>query len=115
MVVGGEVLTRSADPYNWITDPVRILPCSSVAFNMVKKNKFSPRFFCIIIIVSTFTSVLKDNKSLRSNKTVEIKVFCLLMKESGSVQTITDPTWEAQQLTVPIQESQKLMAPDPEH
>jgi hypothetical protein len=46
----------------------------------------------LIIFVSTFTSVFKDNKSLRSQKAVESKVFftlfCTLME--GSVQIITD-------------------------
>jgi hypothetical protein len=37
------------------------------------------------------------------------------MKESKSVQIITDPIREAQKLTVSLQEAQKHMAPDPEH
>jgi hypothetical protein len=43
----------------------------------------------------TFTSALKDNKSLRSHKTVDIKVFLIffgsLKEGSGSVQIITGP------------------------
>jgi hypothetical protein len=33
------------------------------------------KFFCILLFEGTFTSFLKDKKSKRSHKTVEIKVF----------------------------------------
>jgi hypothetical protein len=33
------------------------------------------RFFCLLLNVGAFTSVFKDNKLIRSYKTVEIKVF----------------------------------------
>jgi hypothetical protein len=31
-----------------------------------------------MLTVGSFTSVFKDNKALKSRKTVEIKVFCML-------------------------------------
>jgi hypothetical protein len=56
----------------------------------LKKNVFI--VFLLItgyLLEGTFTSVFKDNKLLRSNKTVEagfLHFFCLLMEGSGSVQ-----------------------------
>jgi hypothetical protein len=41
------------------------------------KNKF----FCILLVKGTFTSFFKDKKSKRSHKTVEIKVFLLLLND----------------------------------
>jgi hypothetical protein len=56
-----------------------------------KNLVFSLNYFCLFLTVGTFTLVFKDNKSLRSHKTVEIMFFfSLLKKGSGSVQIITD-------------------------
>ncbi len=50
---------------------------------------FMPNFLSLslrayyLLSLGTFTSVFKDNKSLRSHKTVEIKFFCLLMEVSN--------------------------------
>ncbi len=81
---------RSADQYQWITDPDPDL--LFMAFKMPTKNKFLLRY------ITTFTSVLKRTKLLRNHKTVEIKVllklFACWWEESGaragSVQIITD-------------------------
>jgi hypothetical protein len=59
------------------------------------KNKFITSFFDNYDTVDIFPSVFKDNNSLRSHKSIEIKdfinFFCLFMEGSGSVQIITDP------------------------
>ncbi len=56
-----------------------------------KKSIFS-EFFCLLLTVSTFASIVKDNKSLKIQ--IQIKVFffffLVLMEGSGSVQLITD-------------------------
>jgi hypothetical protein len=36
-------------------------------------------FFCLLLFVDTLTSVCKDKKSLKSHKTVEIKVFLIFL------------------------------------
>jgi hypothetical protein len=41
---------------------------------MLTKDKLL-RLFCILLTVVTFTSVFNDNNSLKSHKTVEVKVF----------------------------------------
>jgi hypothetical protein len=40
-----------------------------------KKTNFLKKFSCILLFEGTFTSFFKDEKSKRSHKTVEIKVF----------------------------------------
>jgi len=41
-----------------------------------KKNQIClKKFFCILLFEGTFTSFFKDKKSIRSHKTVEIKVL----------------------------------------
>ncbi len=40
-----------------------------------KKRIFVKKFFCIVLFEGTFTSFIKDKRSKRSHKTVEIKVF----------------------------------------
>jgi hypothetical protein len=42
---------------------------------MPTKNKKKKKFSCLLLFEGTFTSFLKDKKSKRSHKTVEIKVF----------------------------------------
>ncbi len=42
---------------------------------MPTRNRFFSKNFCLLRTVDKFTSDLKDNKSIRSHKTVEIKVF----------------------------------------
>jgi hypothetical protein len=66
---------------------IRILLSLSVASKMSTKNTF----FCLLLSVVTFTWAFKDNKILRSHKTVELKsrfflIFGLTMEgsESGS-------------------------------
>jgi hypothetical protein len=75
---------------------IRILLFSSVASKMPTKNEINMFFsiflcfFCLLHSVGTIysTSFFKDNKPLKSHKTVEIKVFlkfyCQLMEFSGS-------------------------------
>ncbi len=41
------------------------------------KHKVFYKYFCLSLNIGTFISVFKDNKSLRSHKTVEIKDFSL--------------------------------------
>jgi hypothetical protein len=48
------------------------------------------RFVCLLLAVDTFTTVLKDNKSLRSRETVEIKVFSIFLLADGRIQEL-DP------------------------
>jgi hypothetical protein len=63
----------SVDPYHWVTDPAHFW---GVFQDANKKKVFFSQFlfvtFCRYIYI---TSVLKYKKMLRSNKTVEIKVF----------------------------------------
>ncbi len=55
---------------------IRILLFSPVAFKMPTK------FFCLVYagIVPYFSSVFKDNKILRREKTIEIKIFLKIFK-----------------------------------
>jgi hypothetical protein len=46
-----------------------------MAFKMPTKNNFFFRVFWLFTFEGTFTKVLKDKKSKKSRKTVEIKVF----------------------------------------
>jgi hypothetical protein len=55
-------LTMDPDPAIFILD---------LQEDATKKSKF----FCLLLFEGTFTSFLKDKKSLRSRKTVGIKVF----------------------------------------
>jgi hypothetical protein len=57
-------------------------------FQDANKNKFLAYY---LPTVGTFTSVFKDNKSLRSHKTRFYKIFCFLMEGAGPVHIITDP------------------------
>jgi hypothetical protein len=41
----------------------------------VNKKLIEKKFFCILLFEGTFTSFFKGNKSKRSHKTMEIKVF----------------------------------------
>ncbi len=87
------------DPWHFETgsDPwIRILLFSPVAFRMAAKNIFFSTWFLAYFFLRIHvhcTPVVTDNNSLRSHKTVEIKVFlnfvCLLMEGAGSVQIIT--------------------------
>ncbi len=72
------------DLWHFDTDPdprIRTLDYGSRFFrqwhsNLLKNLVFFAKIFCLLPTVgSTFTSVLKDKKSLRSHKTVEIEVF----------------------------------------
>ncbi len=66
--------SRFFDPYTGLRILIQYTP--SVAFKMPTKNKFFSMFLkAYYLLVSPFTSVFKDNKSLRSYKPVEIKVF----------------------------------------
>jgi hypothetical protein len=88
-----------------ITDPIQdpdqdpVPAFSLVAFKMPTNNKIFSNFFIIITFCSvcTFTSVVKDNKSLRTRKTVEIQSFLIFLlvderirTDPGPVQIITD-------------------------
>ncbi len=51
------VYSSVSDPWHFDTDPV----LSSVTFKMPTKSKFpSNKFFCLLLSVGTFTSVLKN-------------------------------------------------------
>jgi hypothetical protein len=80
------------DPYHWIPDPDPALYFSG--FQDANKNNF-----CLLLTVG-FTLVFKDNKFLRSNKTIEIKGFLnfLLLTEGYGPRR-----------------PKKLTDPDPEH
>jgi hypothetical protein len=63
---------------------------SSVAFKIRQNNFISLSLFAYYLItVGTFTSVFKDDKLLRSYKTVEIKGFqnFLLVDKRGRIRT----------------------------
>ncbi len=65
---------------------------SLVASKMPTKDKC---FFAYYLLLGIFTSVFKDSKSLRSHKTVEIKVFLIYLLVDGririsNVQIVTD-------------------------
>ncbi len=54
-----------------------------------QKISFFPTWFCLLLSVGTFTSVFKDNKFIKSHKTVEIKGFLCFLTDgsrSGSYQ-----------------------------
>ncbi len=67
----------SFDPHTGLRIRIRILLFLAVAVKMPTENELFFYFF--------LTSVFKDNMSLRSHKTVEIMVFCLLMKQNFAI------------------------------
>jgi hypothetical protein len=76
---------------------------------MPTKKLFKKRFFCILHFEGTFTSFSKGQKSKRSHKTVEIKVFLLFLLNDRRIR-------------IRIQEAQKHVDlvdpdsdPDPRH
>ncbi len=87
------------DPCHFGTDPdsricitalrirIWILLFKSLADKRPAKKKFLKKNFCLLLFEGTFTSVIIDNKSKRSHKIVEIRVFLLfyvLMEGSRS-------------------------------
>ncbi len=70
---------RGENPFdNRIRDDlirIRILLLFFTGNQDVNKVKFFPKFFCLLLTVCTFASVFKDNKLLRSHKTVDIEVM----------------------------------------
>ncbi len=80
-ILGGPSLqcgSGSLDPYTGLR--FLLLLFSSVAFKMRTKNYiFFLVFFCFLHSVGTRTLVVKDNKSLRTRKTVEIKSFLIFL------------------------------------
>jgi hypothetical protein len=58
----------SSDPFLWLTDPDPALFVS----NLQDANK---KLFCLLLFKGTFASFFTNKRSLRSHKTVEIKVF----------------------------------------
>ncbi len=78
------------DPYTGLWIRIRINPVLSVSgFQDANKiNKCSRLSFCLLLNLGEFITVIKDNKSLRSHDTVEIKVFlnffAFLMPMEGS-------------------------------
>jgi hypothetical protein len=54
---------------------LRILLFSSETFKMPTKIFFFINFLCLFLFEGTLTSFFKDKNSLRSHKTVEIKIF----------------------------------------
>jgi hypothetical protein len=100
------------DPWRFDTDPDPRL-CTVVygsgsgsCFFLHWLSRFQQKINCFVKVASllltlgtgTFKSVIKDNESLRSHKTVEINFFlvCLFMEGSGSVQIITDLQYEGE-------------------
>jgi hypothetical protein len=61
------------DPYTGLRDPAPDPALFVSGFKMQQKIRFVPSI-CLLLTVGTFTSVFKDNNSLRSQITVEIKV-----------------------------------------
>ncbi len=63
-------------------------------FEMPTKNKFFSEIFLLITYRRYIYNILQKDKSLRSHKTVEIKVFLYYLvycRRTGSVQIITEP------------------------
>ncbi len=71
-----EILAKELDPDYWHTDQDPALFVSDLQ-DTNKINFF--KFFCLLLFWSTFPSFFKDKKSLRSHKTVEIKVFLTII------------------------------------
>ncbi len=75
----------SADTCLWLmdTDPAVFI----IDLQDANKKQVLLKFFCILLFEGTFTSFLKDKKSKKRHKTVEIKVFsyyfCLMIEGSG--------------------------------
>ena len=63
-------------------------------------------FFCLLLTVGTFTSVFKDNKLLRSQKAVKIKLFLNFLLVYGLIRIRYDPDSDPG-----VQEAQKLTDP----
>jgi hypothetical protein len=62
------------DPCHFAMDPDPD-PCIRTLDYGSGSCSFRQWLFCLLLTVGTFTLVFKDNKSLRSHKTVEVKVF----------------------------------------
>jgi hypothetical protein len=70
------IRTWISGPFNWITDPDLDPALVFSVFEGAKKSLFLLSFLLFnYITLGTFKSVFKDNKLLRSYKTVEIKDF----------------------------------------
>ncbi len=98
--------------YRYYTDPTLFFS----GFQDVNKNKFffSPKF-PFLLLGTRYLPYAHSHQSSKmtsykevSHKTSEIKVSCLMMEASGSVQLITDPDPRVQKLM-------DHTAPDPEH
>ncbi len=99
----GLINTSVVDPWYFGTGTcttdlrIRILLFSSVAENMLTKNKFLfPKFFCFYFFECTFTSVFKDKKS--KNSRVQGFFLLLLLVDIGNHGRI--PIQEAQYLRI---------------
>jgi len=57
-------------------------------FQDVNKNIFFLKFFSLLLLEGTFTSVFKDKTSFRKSQTIEIKAF---FQCGGSGMFIPDP------------------------
>ncbi len=64
----------TTDRYHWITDPDHVLFFNGLQDDNNEKSFFS-NYFCLLLTVGKFTQVIKNNKLLRSHKTIDIKVF----------------------------------------
>jgi hypothetical protein len=100
---------RIVGSVHWITDPDPAPDPALFVNDFQDANKTKKIFlkFCLLHTVgSTFTPVFKDNKSLKSHKTVEIKVFLYFLLVDGrtrirykllrirDAQKFTDPVSE---------------------
>jgi hypothetical protein len=70
-----DILRRDPNPDPWIRTLNYRSEYGSCSFRQWLSSANKNKFFCLLLTVGAFTSDVKDNKSLRSHKTVEIKVF----------------------------------------
>ncbi len=65
---------------------IRIEPFSSEAFKIQQKLSLYSLFFYLLLTLCTFTSVFKDNRLSRSNKTAVIKVLLNFLIVDGRIR-----------------------------
>ncbi len=93
----------------WSRDILRRIRILLLSSEIPTKISFFLQVFCLLLTVDAFSSVLKDNKSLRSQKTEEIEGFLnFLLNGKIRIRIL-----EAQKLTDPSHPSDS--APNSEH
>ncbi len=73
--------------YNWRTDPDPGLDPIPFVSGLPRSQKI---IFYLLLFEGTFASFLKDKKSQRSHKTVEMKVFLLFLLDDGRIRVHTN-------------------------